>query len=93
MTLGTFLVCGLVLTGVIDSNSEDKYGMIAHHVIQSISLLGSVASGYLLFKKKKTAKKPIDTEDEDDCDTNKLPSRPKTPRKPTSERRKPRKRS
>lgn len=52
ITLATFTVSGLVLTGVLAPDEEGKMGMIAHHVIESISLVTTVTAGYLYGKSR-----------------------------------------
>ncbi len=81
-TLGTFVVSGLVLTGVLSPDEENKMTAVTHHVIQSISLIGTVGASYWYGKnrEKKLEKK------EEEPDT-------KLPEKPKNERRKPRTRS
>ena len=48
LTLGTFIVSGFVLTGVISQGNRDTTGAIVSHVIESVSLI--IAQAGVVYK-------------------------------------------
>jgi len=86
-TLGTFIVSGLVLTNVISPTDENQVGAVVNHVIQSVSLVASLASGLKLYKYKEQAKEEKQEEKEKP-----VPKRTTKPKRKTNSRGRPRKR-
>ncbi len=83
LTLGTFLVSGFVLTGVIAQGNQDTIGQIVTHAITSVSLVAGQAAIVYKYISGRNKKKAAVTEDSSD----KLPTRPKS--KPKSNKLKP----
>jgi hypothetical protein len=81
LTLGTFLVSGFVLTGVIAQGNQDTVGQIVTHAITSVGLVAGQAA--IVYKyisgrnKKKVAAAVAKAKTKDIDDNNRLPTKPK----------------
>lgn len=83
LTLGTFLVSGFVLTGVIAQGNQDTIGQIVTHAITSVGLVAGQAAIVYKYISGRNKKKAAVKEDSSD----KLPTKPKA--KPKSNKLKP----
>ncbi len=87
-TLGTYIVSGLVLTGVLAPSQEGQAGDMTHQIVQAVSLTATFFSS--MFYANKLKKEAVtNAVEKAKSNSNRLPQKP-AGTKPTPKKRKPR---